>query len=317
MGNGFQQTVNIENAFGIQGALYDDGPVRSAPYNLVSASAAYNIIGATAFTVTSADPGDNSGSAVAQAGSGGIAFAGILMNPKTAMTSGTSSGALNPTMTLPNNTIGELLTMGDIIVALPGPASVGDFVAYDNTSGLLSTYARKTNFTGALGTAGALTVSALTSGQVQVGQMITGASIPGGVYVTGLGTGVGDTGTYTTNYVGTAITAEAMSADSLPPAAAAFTAQFYTTGVMTVTGISSGEVAVGQVLSGVNVPPGAVVTGYGTGVGGTGGYTVNTFVAGASGAVTADATSKVPNAEVYQFQPTGLVGGVGVIKITS
>lgn len=311
----FQTTVNVELGFGVPGALYDDGPVRSAPYELVSASAAYNVVGATAYTLDTANPGDGSASTIAKAGGTG-AFVGILMNPKVYVTAGTTVGALSPTMTLPNYTIAELLTMGDIIVTIPGPASVGDLVCYDQTTGKLGTYPKTTRFTGALGTDGALTVSALTAGQIQVGMQIAGAGVPGGIYVTGVGTGLGYTGTYTTNYLGTAVTAEAMTALSLPPPAAAFTGALGTAGALTASAVASGTLTIGQVIYGTGVPDNTVITGFGTGAGGTGAYTTN-YVGTAltARAMTADATLQVPNAEVYQFNPAGQ--GVGVIKITN
>lgn len=312
----FQSTVNIQNAFGVPGALYDDGPVRAAPYKLNSASAAYNVIGATAFTVSSPDPGDNSGSAVAAAGGTG-AFAGILMNSKVYATSGPASGAIDPTLTLANQTIAKLLTMGDIIVSLPAPASIGDLVCYDQTSGKLGTFAKAASFTGAMATNGVLTVTALTVGQLQVGQQIVGASIPNGIYISALGTGTGNTGTYTTNYVGAAVTSEAMTSPSQPPASASFTGAFATNGVLTVSAVGSGTIAVGQVLYGTNIPANTVIIGLGTGVGNTGTYTTNyAGVAIVSGTITSDATVQVPRAEVYRFAAVG-GGGLGVIKLTN
>ena len=150
---GFQTVVNVELAAGIPGTLYDDGPVRAAPYELNSALASYNVIGATAYTVTSGDPGTNAASGVVAAGGTG-AFAGILMNPKVYANVGTSTGPLTSNLTLPNFTIAELLTMGDIWVSLPGPANVGDLVCYDQTTGALSTYPRQVQFTGAMATTG-------------------------------------------------------------------------------------------------------------------------------------------------------------------
>ncbi len=315
---GFQTVVNVENAFGIQGALYDNGPVRSAPYELVSASAAYNVIGATAYTLTTADTGNGSASGVAAAGGTG-AFVGILGNAKLYATAGTSSGALNPSMALPNYTIGELFTMADLIVAIPGNASIGDLVAYDLTTGALSTYAPVTKFTAALSTGGALSVTAVSVGQLQVGQMISGASIPGGIYITAAA-GTGNTGTYTTNYIGAAVTSEAMTAPSLPPVAASVTAQFYTGSVMSVSAVGSGVLAIGQVLYGTGIPSGTVITALGTGVGGTGTYTVDTastFTL-ASGTVTADLCGQVPNASVYRFASVASANSnVGVIKLTN
>ena len=313
---GFQQVVNVQLGFGIQGALYDDGPIRSAPYELVSASAAYNIIGATAYTVTSGDPGNNASSAIAAAGGTGV-FAGILMNSKLYATSGTSAGALNPTMTLPNYTIAELLTLGDIIVALPGPAGIGDLVGYDVTTGAISTYPAVTKFTAAMtGTTGVLTVSAVSVGQILVGQMISGVGVPPGIYITSNGTGTGYTGTYNTNYTATAaIASEAMTAPGLPPAAASVTGLILTTGVMTVTAVGSGQLAIGNVLYGTNVPANATITGFGTGTGGTGTYTVSPAPTSTvtSTTITTDALVQIPNAYVYRFTPAG--NSVGVIKL--
>ena len=316
---GFQQTVNVELGFGIPGALYDDAPVRSAPYELVSASAAYNVIGATAYTVTSGDPGDNSASAIAAAGGTGT-FAGILMNSKVYSTSGTTAGALSTTMTLPNYFIGELLTMGDIVVTLPGSANVGDNVAYDQTTGALTTYKAVTSFTAALASTGVLTVSAVTAGMLQVGMVISGTGVPPNTYITSLGTGTGNTGTYNTNYSSatTAITAEAMTSASLPPPAASVTGTILTTGVMTVTAVGSGQLAIGQVLYGTNVPAYTTITALGTGTGGTGTYTVSPAPTStvASTTITADPTVQIPNASVYRFAAAGN-GGVGVIKVTN
>ena len=318
---GFQQSVNIENAFGIQGALYDNGPVRSLPYELVSASAAYNVIGATAFTVTSADTGNGSASGVAAAGGTGV-FAGILGNSKLYATAGTSSGALNPTMTLPNYTLGELFVMADLIVALPNSSNIGDLVCYDATTGALATYAPVTKFTAAFLSTGTLSVTAVSVGQLQVGMVVSGASIPPGAYITALGTGLGYTGTYTLSCTTAAsITSEAMTAPSLPPVAASVTGSFYTPGMMTVSAVGSGELAIGQVLYGTGVPAQTVITGFGSGVGGTGTYSVNTVSTFTLGSITitSDLQIAVPNATVYRFPSAGASGGqnVGVIKLTN
>jgi hypothetical protein len=313
----FQSSIPVQQSFGIPGALYDDGPVRCAPYELVSSNAAYNVIGATACTVTAGDPGNNASSATAEAGGTG-SFAGIIMNPKVYATAGTTAGgSLSPNLTLPNYTIAELLTMGDIIVSLPGPANIGDLVCYDQTTGALSTYPALTSFTGAIaGTTGTLTVSAVAAGMIQVGQLISGASVPPGTYVTGVTSGKGNTGTYTTNYTASgAVAAEAMTAPSLAPPAANVSGTIGTDGFMTVGSVSSGELAIGQVLYGTGVPANTVITALGTGVGGTGTYAVSTTTAVATTTVTADPTTQVPHAEVYRFTPAG--GGLGVIKLTN
>lgn len=128
----FQTAVQLAQGFGVPGDLYTDGPHRAEPYILISSDAALNIIGATAFTVSS--------EGVAAAG-GTNPFAGILVNSKVYATSGTVSGALSPTLTLPNNTQAEILSMGSIVVTLPGAAAIGDLVIYDTTTGVLSTIA--------------------------------------------------------------------------------------------------------------------------------------------------------------------------------
>lgn len=126
---GFQSTVSLKQGFGVVGELMLDGPVRAAPYTLVSADAAYNVVG-RAFTVTS--------EGVAAAGGSGV-FAGILVNPKHYASFGTSAGTLAPSLTLANNALGECLIMGEIIVALPGAAAIGDAVKYNTTTGILGT----------------------------------------------------------------------------------------------------------------------------------------------------------------------------------
>lgn len=129
-----QSTVSINMGAGVVGELANDSPWRAQPFTLVSADAAYNVFG-RAFTKTS--------EGVAQAGSAGsLGFAGFLVNPKGSALYGTQAGGtLAPTLTLPNNSMGELLTMGSIWVTLPQSASIGNLVVYNNTTGALDTIA--------------------------------------------------------------------------------------------------------------------------------------------------------------------------------
>lgn len=312
----FQTTVNVQLAFGVPGALYDDSPVRATPWELVSASAAYNIVGATAYTGTTADPGSSAASGVAAAGGTGQ-FVGILANDKVYATSGTSTGALNPTMSLPNYFIGELVSMGHLIVALPGPANIGDKVSYDQTTGALQTYAKTTSFTASLLTTGLLSVTALVSGFLQPGMILSGAGV-NGISIIANGTGNGNTGTYSTNYIGgTAVASEAMTAASLPAVAASTTGVITTTGVFSATAVASGQLAIGQVLYGTNVPANATIIALGTGTGNTGTYTISPAPAAlvASTTITADPQVEIVRAEVIRFQPNGN-GGLGVISLT-
>lgn len=207
----FQSTVTSATAVGVVGELIFDGPVRAAPYKLVSADAAYNIVGATAFTVSS--------EGIAAAG-GTDPFAGILVNPKHYASRGTTAGGtLAATMTLANNETAELLTMGSILVDLGGAASIGDKVVYDDTTGELASNPAQAIVTGTIddgaapGAGTVLTVSAVTQGTLAVGQAITGTGISAGTVITALGTGTGGTGTYTVN-VSQEVTSTTITADS-------------------------------------------------------------------------------------------------------
>lgn len=130
----YQSTVNFNTGFGVPGELYDSGPVRSQPFTLVSISAARNVFGRACSVVSEG---------VAEAGNplGTNAFAGIIANPKSAASYGTSVATLDPTLTVPNGTIVDVVSMGSIIVALDGAAAIGDKVIYDNTTGILSAIA--------------------------------------------------------------------------------------------------------------------------------------------------------------------------------
>lgn len=129
--SGFQASIGLAMGAGIPGELFNDGPRRCKTATLVSASAANNIFGSV-FTYAS--------QFTAQAGSGGArGFAGFLVGPKEQALYGTSAGTLNPSLTLPNNIQAELLYMGSIFVQLPAAANIGDYVFYNNTTGLLTT----------------------------------------------------------------------------------------------------------------------------------------------------------------------------------
>jgi structural protein gp24 len=318
-GASFQQSVNIQYAAGVPGALYDDSPERSAVWELNSASAAYNIIGATAFTATSADPGSGDACGVAAAGGTGQ-FVGILSNSKLYANIGTSAGALISNFVLPNNVPAQLTTMGHLWVTLPGPANPGDVVAYDPTTGALSTYAKTTSITASLvASTGILTVTAVASGQVQVGQQFF---VPGSgsFTITQNDSGVGGTGTYYTDYNvgGSNISSTTMTTASLPPPAFTGTASSTSTaGAMVISAVSSGELQIGSPVYGTGIPANAVVTAVPAG-GGTGTYTISPAPATTLGSitVTSDALVSIPRAEVILFAPAGS-GGLGVISLTN
>lgn len=129
----FQQAVFIELGSGVPGELYADAPSIVESYTINSVShPEYNIIGATACTITS--------QGFCQAGAGGtLGFAGILVDPKNIALFGAGGQPLAPTLTVPNFTQVECLTEGKIWVTLPAAANIGDYVVYNNTTGALST----------------------------------------------------------------------------------------------------------------------------------------------------------------------------------
>ena len=123
----FQSSVSSNQSFGIVGEILTDGPLRCAPYTLVSTPQTNNI--GRAYTVSS--------EGVATVGGTGV-FAGILVHPKHYASLGTSAGGtLAPSLILPDNQQGELLTMGTIIVNLGTTANIGDAVKYNYTTGVL------------------------------------------------------------------------------------------------------------------------------------------------------------------------------------
>lgn len=188
---GFQQTVSLSMGFGVQGEEVYDGPRRVKPWQIISTPQP-NVIGATAYTVVSPETDTSAGIAMA----GGVTeFAGILINPKVYASFGASSGSLDPTLTLSNDTIAELMTMGTPLVKLTTAANVGDLVVYDTTTGALSSVVSSFAATASFAT-NVMTVTGTPGGVIGIGSQVSGTGIPPGTIVTSLGTGTGGAGTY-------------------------------------------------------------------------------------------------------------------------
>lgn len=309
----FQSNVNIWSAAGVPGDLAFDGPIRSAPHNLYSAGVP-NIVGYAFTKTTSANPDPTAAAAnagTAQVGGTG-AFAGILVNSKEYASYGTVGGPLNPTLALPDYSIGELMTMGFIWVNLPGPAETGYLVEYDPATGALNAIPATASFTGSISTT-TLTVSAVAAGSLAVGSLISGAGITPGTYITALGTGKGNTGTYTINNSQT-VSSETMTAPNA--ATPAFSATGSISGTtLTVSAVASGSLQVGDLISGTGVAPNTVITALGTGVGNTGTYTVNNSQTVSSTTLTGPSYVLIPNCVVSRYGVTGT--GLAVIKLTN
>lgn len=215
-----QSSINFVRALGVPGEMAYIGPNRTQAALLNSASAAYNIIGATAYGVlTAASDQDPNTPIVAKAGNlDTLPFAGILVAPKSYASFGTSAGGgLAPTMTLPNNWNAELMLMGEIVVTLPAAANVGDLVLADNTTGALSTQAASSSFTGVVST-NTLTVSSFVAGgaPIAIGTVIAGTGVTPGTVVSALGSGTGGNGTYTVTGAAT-VSSTTMTGSSVAP----------------------------------------------------------------------------------------------------
>ncbi len=319
----FQSKVNIFNSFGIAGDLALDGPMRASPYILVS-TPILNVIG-NAYTITdNANPNPAGGSSVAGIATcgGSGAFAGFLVNPKSYASVGTGGNPLAPTLVVPDNTIGELLTMGQIFANLPGPANAGDIVTFDPLTGNLNSIAPTTKFTGSIaaggsaGVADVLTVTAVTAGTLQVGAIINGTGVEPATIIS-LGTGTGYTGTYNLSTINQqTVASRAMTCNNLPqPAFAASSAHIIGT-TLTITTLTSGEVLIGQQVYGTGVLPNTVITAFGSGTGGTGTYTVNNSQTTTNPiAMTGPVNTIIPRCIVDQFGGES-AGGISVIRVT-
>ena len=333
---GFQSTVNYYEALGIPGDLAFDGPIRSTPAN-INSSGTPNYIGNAYTWTANANPDTAAGSPNAgNAAVGGTGvFAGILVNPKAYASLGTSGNPLAPTLILPDNTIGELLYMGQIFVNLPGPANQGDLVTYDPSTGNLNSIAPNTNFTGYIvagGSAGVpdvLHVTAVSAGILAVGQIITGTGVEGNTAILSLGTGTGNTGTYNLSTINqqtvfSSGTPGALTTSNVPQPAFAASAAYITTsaGVDTlhIATLTSGEVLVGQQVFGTGVAANTVITALGSGTGSTGTYTLNTSgqtvaSSGSPIAMTGPLNIVIPSAKVDRWGASS-TGGVAAIRLT-
>lgn len=124
-----QSTVALNQGFGVVGEVVFEGPLRAQPGILKGTAA--NIIVGRAFTIDSAD-------GQFQPGGTGV-FGGILSDPKALQSVGTlAGGPLAPTLTVPAGTVGQFVTMGEIVVALDNAAAIGDGVFFTNATGVLS-----------------------------------------------------------------------------------------------------------------------------------------------------------------------------------
>lgn len=205
----FQSAIQLNQGFGVVGESAFEGPRRAQP-GVVKGTQANIVIG-RAFTIDNTD-------GQFQPGGTGV-FGGILSNPKSLQSIGTTGGGpLAPTLVVPVGTVAEFTTMDELTVALLTAANPGDKVTFAQSDGQLSALAPLVSATGSITTT-VLTVTAVAAGSapLAVGQVISGPNIVPGTTIISLGTGTGGTGTYNVSVSQTAASG-AVSADSTPAA---------------------------------------------------------------------------------------------------
>ena len=134
--------------------------------------------------------------------------------------------------------------------------------------------AETASFTGSIG-GSVLTVTAVTVGPIVVGGVLGGASVTANTTITGQLTGAsGGIGQYAVS-INQTVASEALTE---------------TYGLLTVTNVASGTLAVGQTLGGSGVDAGTKIAQLGTGQGGSGTYYLNLSQALGSEALSGSAT---------------------------
>jgi hypothetical protein len=204
---GFQSgPILLQQAYGVPGELAYSGPMRVFPWTLVS-SPEINYVGSTYYTVVE--------EGIATAGGTGEQ-AGLLVDPKSYVLYGEAvlNGALQPSMILPDQSIGQLAVMGIFNAILTTAAAVDDLLCFNNTTGLLASFSPNTTFAGS-SSGTTLTVTGTPTGVLQPGSALGTGFLPGTIIVSN-GTGTGGAGTYTINNSQT-VAAGSYSAKGLPP----------------------------------------------------------------------------------------------------
>ena len=140
-----------------------------------------------------------------------------------------------------------------------------------------------------------LTVTSVTSGALALNQTISGTNISSSTTITAFLTGTGGLGTYTVSIS--------------QNVGASFTGSLATT-TLTVTVITSGQIAVGQLVTGTGILAGTTVTAFGTGTGGTGTYTVSVS-SGTVGSRAMYGSQVITSSPIALIMPTALQVSTG------
>jgi len=147
-----------------------------------------------------------------------------------------------------------------------------------------------------------MTVTVLGAGNVRPGAIISGTGVTAGTQVQKQLSGTaGGVGTYQVSL-------------SQSVGSGTITGSF---GTLTVSAVSSGTLAVGQVIAGSGMTAGTVITALLTGTGGTGTYVVSPSQTFASAAITAGPATVTYDSTSSAFIVTGGTPGVGTIGYVS
>jgi len=129
----FQSTVNVLMNLGVPGDVLLDEPSRVQPYTLATAGAIGQF-----FTLAN-------GTGLASLGgtptAGSVVIAGIAVNPKIEPLFGSSAAnPLTPNLNLAANSQAAFLTFGSVCLYIPNSWNIGDYLQFNTTTGVISTY---------------------------------------------------------------------------------------------------------------------------------------------------------------------------------
>jgi hypothetical protein len=129
----FQQTVNVLLNLGVPGDVIDDEPSRITPVTLATAGAISQF-----FTIANGTGLASLGGTIT---AGSVIMGGIAVNPKVEPLFGSSAAnPLNPNLSLAANEQAALLTFGSCVILNPNAWNEGDYLQYNTTTGVVSSY---------------------------------------------------------------------------------------------------------------------------------------------------------------------------------
>lgn len=287
--NGFQTSVNTQPAPAVLGDFASTNPratVLAGPGGLVSGPAGVRV---GRFAWAHYDEVDANGAAAMVSNSGIGPVTGFVHREQQALITQYLADA---SLVIPQGFEVVLHNMGDFWIknegtseAIPGQKAYASYAngaasfAASGSPGSASVTgsiaASTASVTGSI-TDNVLTVTAVDSGTLVPGAIISGTGVATGTQIVaqldGTAGGIGD---YALSIGEQTVASETISA---------------TYGTLTVTGVSSGTLGVGDVLSGSGVTAGTVITALGTGTGGNGTYIVSPSQTASSTTITAGTT---------------------------